>query len=69
MYILQSKLDHKLYIGSTGNLRRRVIEHQEGRVVSTKHRRPLTLLCYEAYQEKQEAQAREKFLKSSDGKK
>ena len=36
---------------------------------STRHRRPLRLLCYEAYNAKEEAARREKFLKSSDGKK
>ena len=69
VYILKSKKDGRLYIGSTGDLQRRVKEHNSGKVTSTKHRQPLTLLCYEAYRTKQEAEKREQFLKTSDGKK
>ena len=42
-------------------------EHKYGKVKSTKNRRPLRLLCYEAYQTKREAERREIFLKTSDG--
>jgi putative endonuclease len=69
VYILQSELDKELYIGKTADLNRRYAEHLRGQVESTRHRRPLKLLCYEAYNEKEEAARREKFLKSSDGKK
>jgi putative endonuclease len=69
VYILRSNKDSRFYIGSTGDLKRRMEEHSRGAVESTKSRLPLELLCYEAYKYKDEAQAREKFLKSSDGKK
>ena len=69
VYVLQSGRDTNLYIGYTHDLRRRITEHTAGKVVSTKHRRPLKLLCYEAYMHKAEAQRREDYLKSSDGKK
>ena len=69
VYILISKKDNNFYIGYSDDLRRRFKEHQEGKVKSTKHRRPLKLTCYEAYLTKNEAMRREKFLKSSDGKK
>ena len=69
VYILRSGKDDRFYIGSTGDLKRRMEEHSRGAVESTKHRRPLELLCYEAYTYKSEAQARERYLKSSDGKK
>jgi len=68
-YILISKKDRKFYIGCTGDLKQRIKEHQQGKVISTRNRRPLNLICYEAYQFKKEALRREKFLKSSDGKK
>ena len=51
----------------TADLKRRIREHDYGKVKSTKHRRSLKLLCYEAYQTKQEAERRERFLKTSDG--
>ncbi|MBU0731870.1 GIY-YIG nuclease family protein [Patescibacteria group bacterium] len=69
VYILTSLKDKKLYIGYTSDLNRRIEEHVNGKVTSTKHRRPIKLMCYEAYLSKKEAMKREKFLKSSDGKK
>ena len=69
VYILQSELNKEFYIGRTADLKRRYSEHQTGRVESTKHRLPMKLLCYEAYNTKEEAARREEFLKSSDGRK
>ena len=68
-YILLSLKDKKFYIGSTADLKRRISEHKKGKVKSTKNRLPIKLICYEAYLTKTEAQRRERFLKSSDGKK
>lgn len=67
VYILQSLKDEKFYIGSSGDLKRRIDQHQKGMVISTRHRRPLRLVCYEAYILKKEALLREKYLKTSDG--
>ena len=69
VYILISEKDQKFYIGSTSDLKRRMSEHNYGKVTSTKNRLPLKLICYEAYPSKIIAQRREKYLKSSDGKK
>jgi putative endonuclease len=43
-------------------------EHKAGKVESTKNRRPLKLIYYEAYLEKDDAENRERFLKSGSGK-
>lgn len=67
VYILISQKDNKLYTGKTEDLRRRFTEHTEGQVESTKDRRPLTLLYYEAYTNEDDASAREIFLKSGRG--
>lgn len=67
VYVLKSRKDGKLYIGSTGDLRQRLKDHNLGRVQSTKNRAPLGLIFYEAYQLKITAQRRERYLKSSDG--
>jgi len=69
VYILLSSKDGRFYIGFSGDLKRRMEEHNSGKVESTRHRRPFKLLGYEAYITKPEAEKREKFLKSSDGKK
>jgi len=68
VYILKSKLDNKLYTGFTSNLHNRLTDHQQGNVASTKNRRPLELIYYEAYKEKENALKREKFLKTTKGK-
>ncbi len=68
IYILKSKLDNKLYTGFSGNLKKRLIEHKKGNVESTKNRRPLELIYYEAYSEIGTALKREKFLKTTKGK-
>ena len=69
VYILQSDKDNNFYVGYTADLERRFAEHRRGHVESTRYRLPLRLLCFEVYFDKREAEAREKFLKSSDGKK
>ncbi|MDH5767762.1 MAG: GIY-YIG nuclease family protein [Nitrospirota bacterium] len=68
VYILHSQQDNKFYTGYTNNLQRRIEEHEAGNVESTKNRRPLKLIYYEAYTEKEDAQNREVFLKSGSGK-
>ena len=63
VYILGSKRDKELYIGSTNNLKKRFQEHNSGKVPSTKPRAPFKLLYYEAYAIEQEARDREATLK------
>lgn len=62
-YILHSKKDGKLYTGSTKNLRSRFEQHAKGEVTSTKYRRPLELIYYEACVKEDDARRREKVLK------
>lgn len=69
VYILQSGSDYGLYIGYSANLRRRLVEHQLGLVISTSHRGPWQLIYYEAYTEEADARGREEFLKSGAGRK
>ena len=63
VYILRSTLDGELYIGSTNDLRKRFKMHNEGKVSSTKSRRPFELLYYEAYKAESDARHREQNLK------
>ena len=67
VYVLHSEVDEGLYIGFTGDLKRRVAEHQEGKSFSTSYRRPWRLIYYEAYLEESDAMGRERFLKSGGG--
>jgi putative endonuclease len=67
VYILHSKKDGNLYIGSTSNLKSRLIAHDNGHVISTKNRRLLTLIYYESYINQCDAKRRELFLKGGNG--
>ncbi|MFC1622693.1 GIY-YIG nuclease family protein [Patescibacteria group bacterium] len=69
VYILISLKDNNFYIGYTEDLGRRIKEHNLGKVKSTKYRKPFKLICCEAHINKIDALKREKYLKSSDGKK
>lgn len=62
-YVLKSQKDGKMYIGSTNDLKRRLLEHNNGKSFSTKNRRPLILIYYEAYYSLSDARTRETKLK------
>jgi putative endonuclease len=47
-YVLLSEKDQKFYIGFTRDLERNLKEHQKGVIASTKDRRSLKLIYYEA---------------------
>lgn len=68
VYVLQSTLDNNLYTGCTRDLRKRIQQHDNGRVESTSMRRPLKLIYYEACMSEQDAFRREKYLKTTYGK-
>jgi len=63
VYILKSLKDENLYFGSTNDLRRRLAEHNNGKSLSTKGRRPFELRYYEAYFDEEDARSREWSLK------
>ena len=67
VYILSLK-DNNLYTGATSNLKRRYNEHRNGKIISTRNKRPLKLIHYEAHLLKSDASRREKFLKTTEGK-
>ena len=67
VYILRQG-NGQLYTGYTADLRRRLTEHHSGRVKSTARRQPLDLIHYEAYLLESDARRRERFLKTTEGK-
>jgi putative endonuclease len=68
VYVLLSERDGKFYTGSTPDLKRRFALHCAGRVPSTRNRRPLKLMYYEAALSKDDAIRRERYLKTGMGK-
>ncbi len=67
VYVLASKKDDKLYVGSTNDLKRRLKEHEQGRCESTKCRRPFELQAYIAVKEESVARNLEKYFKTGSG--
>jgi len=68
VYVLQSESDNKFYTGYSADLKERLVSHNKGSVSSTKNRRPLKLVYYEACVTKEDAMKREKYLKTFHGK-
>ncbi len=67
-YILQSTVDGNFYAGCTKDLKLRFDQHAKGQVESTRDRRPLMLVYYEACLDKNDAFKREKYFKTYNGK-
>lgn len=67
VYFLYSESKKNVYVGCTGNLKKRLKEHQDGLVESTKNRKPLTLIYKEKYSTLSLARRREKYFKSLYG--
>ncbi len=63
VYVLKSRKDSNLYIGSTNDLIKRLKEHNSGKVSATKPRNPFYLVYYEAYLAEGDARKREARLK------
>lgn len=68
VYVLISEVDNQFYVGFTNDLRMRLDTHAKGSVDSTRNRRPLKLVYYEACLERNDALRREKYLKTTWGK-
>jgi putative endonuclease len=63
VYLIKDKNNGKVYLGSTNDLRRRLVEHRRGKVFSTKKFTNFTLIYYEAFISEKDARMREKSLK------
>ncbi len=66
-YILRSIKDKDLYVGCTNDLKKRFLLHNDGKVSSTKNRKPFEIIHYEAFLNQQDAFAREQWLKTGWG--
>ncbi len=64
VYILNNKLDDKLYIGYTNNLARRIHQHNSGKSLYTKRSKVWALVYFEGYASQDDAQYREQQLKA-----
>jgi putative endonuclease len=69
VYVLKSTKDDEWYTGCTNNIKRRLEEHNTGKVPSTKERIPFVLIYCEMSPNAKDSYKREKYLKSGPGKK
>ncbi|OGG86874.1 endonuclease [Candidatus Kuenenbacteria bacterium RIFCSPHIGHO2_02_FULL_39_13] len=67
VYILKSLIKNRHYIGYSADLKRRLIEHNSGKVKSTKAMKPWELIYYEAHQKECLARKTEIFYKTGQG--
>jgi putative endonuclease len=66
-YVLRSLKDGENYIGFSTDIEKRIKAHNLGNNKSTKNRRPFKLIYCEFHISKKDALRREKYFKSSKG--
>ena len=69
VYILESSVNGRYYIGSTNNLERRLKEHNSGKSKYTSLTKPFKIIYTENYKTGEEARNREFYLKKLKSKK
>lgn len=68
VYAIKSLNREYIYVGLSGDLDRRLAEHNGGKNKTTKPYRPFRLIYSEEFDTRLKARIREKFLKSGSGK-
>ncbi|OGH12713.1 MAG: hypothetical protein A2776_03290 [Candidatus Levybacteria bacterium RIFCSPHIGHO2_01_FULL_40_10] len=67
-YVYLLRLVNKsIYTGSTPDLKRRVMEHESGKSISTKNYRPVKMIWYCAFTNRLQARKFENYLKTGSG--
>jgi putative endonuclease len=69
VYVLKSETHGTRYVGSSDNVEKRLLEHNNGKCRYTSGRSPWKLIYKESFTTRAEAMKREKFLKSGQGRK
>ncbi|HAO81367.1 MAG: GIY-YIG catalytic domain protein [Parcubacteria group bacterium GW2011_GWD2_43_10] len=67
VYVIQSVREGELYIGRTTDLRKRFSQHNRGSSPSTNRYTPWRPIYYEACLHRLDAERRERYLKTSQG--
>jgi putative endonuclease len=68
IYVIQSEVNFKLYVGMTQDLQRRLKEHNSGKSKFTSAFVPWKIIYSEEQPDFTSARVREKYLKSASGK-
>jgi predicted GIY-YIG superfamily endonuclease len=67
VYVLKSAVDKKLYISSTDDISRALMEHNSGQVEATKEKTPLILETYITVKDRAKAAELEEYFKTPSG--
>lgn len=67
VYLIESLSNHRRYVGLTGDLKKRIREHNSGGSIHTSSFRPWKLTTYIAFDNQTKAEAFERYLKSGSG--
>ncbi len=67
VYLIKSIGDNTTYTGYSNDIKRRLIEHNLGKVNYTNKHKPYKLIYYEAYLSEKDARRREINLKKKGG--
>lgn len=68
VYVLKSSISDFRYVGYTGNLEKRLFEHNDGQNQSTKAFKPFQIETYIAVETEWKAKSLEKYFKTGSGK-
>ncbi|MDY0254782.1 MAG: GIY-YIG nuclease family protein [Tenuifilaceae bacterium] len=68
VYALVSQIDGRIYVGMSQNVRRRLSEHNQGKVQSTRPYTPWRLFFSEPVGDSEQARIKEKYYKTASGK-
>jgi len=63
VYIIKSEINDRYYIGSTNNIKRRIMEHNLGKSIYTRLSAPFKLCYFEKLKTLKDARKREYFIK------
>lgn len=67
VYVLKSTKTRHYYVGQTSNPKKRLVEHNLGRVYWTKRYKPWVIIYSEGFKTREEAAKKEKYFKSHAG--
>jgi len=67
VYVLRSKRNGRFYVGSTKDVKKRLVEHNSGKSKAIRYNRPLELIYTEQYSTRSDVVKRERFLKMGQG--
>jgi putative endonuclease len=67
LYILKSEMSDSSYVGHTSDLTKRILEHNSGKSLSTRGKKPWRIVYKEEYSTRSEAILRERHFKSVQG--